>query len=163
MLSASCFGIRYSRKGKLFEGAGPSLFIDNNDIYYVLGFLCTNLADMILRALNPTINININDVLNLPLCKDSKHYNTVEKKSKDNIEISREDWDAHETSWDFQRNELIAIDKDSFWEIALVVLFLLSVNVFDNLTAFLIYGFGYFIFILFHVKELDILSKQRIN
>ena len=57
----------------------------------------------------------------------------------------------------------ISYDKDSFWEIALVVLFLLSVNVFDNLTAFLIYGFGYFIFILFHVKELDILSKQRIN
>lgn len=55
----------------------------------------------------------------------------------------------------------ISYDKDSLWEIALVALFLLSVNVFENITAFLIYGCGYFIFILFHLKELDIFSQTK--
>ena len=28
---------------------------------------------------------------------------------KTNIEISKSDWDSHETSWDFQQNELISL------------------------------------------------------
>lgn len=33
-----------------------------------------------------------------------------------NVSISHEDWDAHETSWDFQRNELLSIDADTYME-----------------------------------------------
>lgn len=33
-----------------------------------------------------------------------------------NIAISKSDWDAHETSWDFQRNELLSIDTDTYME-----------------------------------------------
>jgi hypothetical protein len=114
MLSASCFGIRYSKAGKIFEGAGPSLFIEGENIYYVLGFLCSNLGNMTLRALNPTINININDVLNLPLTSDTHNLSEVVRLSKDNVTISMQDWDAHETSWDFVNNELLAVDTDTY-------------------------------------------------
>ena len=31
-----------------------------------------------------------------------------------NISISKQDWDAHETSWDFQQNELVAIDEEAY-------------------------------------------------
>ena len=30
---------------------------------------------------------------------------------QDNIDISKQDWDAHEISWDFQENELLRIFK----------------------------------------------------
>ena len=33
-----------------------------------------------------------------------------------NIAISKQDWDAHETSWDFQRNELLSIDTSTYTE-----------------------------------------------
>ena len=111
MLSASCFGVRFSNNGKLFEGAGPSLFIENNNLNYILGFLCSNLADMVLRSLNPTINININDVLNLPIITSELYQEQIEKLVENNISISKQDWDAHETSWDFQENELTRIFK----------------------------------------------------
>lgn len=55
----------------------------------------------------------------------------------------------------------ISYDKNLLWEIALVFLFLLSVINLKNLTAFLIYGFGYFIFIFFHLKESDIFSSKK--
>ncbi len=118
MLSASCFGVRFSNNGKLFEGAGPSLFIENSSFNYILGFLCSNLADMVLRSLNPTINININDVLNLPIITSELYQNQIEKLVENNISISKQDWDAHETSWDFQENELIRLFKQGLGTIS---------------------------------------------
>lgn len=109
MLSASCFGVRFSSVGKLFEGAGPSLFLNNHQ-KYILAFLCSKLGNNILRALNPTINININDVLNLPIIIAKKNSEQIDLLSDQNISISKSDWDAHETSWDFQTNPLVAID-----------------------------------------------------
>lgn len=110
MLSASCFGIRYSKPGKLFEGAGPSLFAKSDYMFYLLGFLCSKIGNMIIRALNPTVNININDVLNLPFkCNSSEIIDVLVSQ---NISISKSDWDAHETSWDFQENELVRLNKE---------------------------------------------------
>lgn len=34
--------------------------------------------------------------------------------AKQNISISKSDWDAHETSWDFASNELLSINLDSY-------------------------------------------------
>ena len=108
MLSASCFGIRYSKAGKIFEGAGPSLFATNEqELWYILGFLCSKLGDMCIRILNPTINININDVLNLPLFRPVD--NEVISHTKECISLSQSDWDAHETSWDFKKNDLLRL------------------------------------------------------
>lgn len=36
----------------------------------------------------------------------------IEKTVKHNISISKADWDAHETSWDFQGNEIVGMDMD---------------------------------------------------
>jgi hypothetical protein len=113
MLSASCFGIRYSKQGKIFEGAGPSLFIEKTYIYYVLGLLCSKLGDMIIRALNPTINININDVLNLPLVYNKEKSINVDSLVQQNIGVSKADWDAHETSWDFEANPLVSLRNET--------------------------------------------------
>ena len=112
MLSASCFGIRYSKQGKIFEGAGPSLFVEHNYINYVLGLLCSKLGEIIVRALNPTINININDVLNLPLVYSEEKANEIDDLVQHNINISKEDWDSHETSWDFECNPLVALHSE---------------------------------------------------
>lgn len=113
MLSASCFGVRFSPKGKLFEGAGPSLFLECNH-YYTLAFLCSKLGNNILRALNPTINININDILNLPIIIHETNKSHITALSEDNMSISKHDWDAHEVSWDFQRSELLSIDEQTY-------------------------------------------------
>ena len=110
MLSASCFGIRYSKPGKLFEGAGPSLFAKSDYMFYLLGFLCSKIGNMIIRALNPTVNININDVLNLPIKYNSSEI--IDVLVSQNISISKSDWDAHETSWDFEENELVRLGKE---------------------------------------------------
>ena len=37
---------------------------------------------------------------------------TIDQYVKDNISISKLDWDSHETSWDFQENELVKLQKE---------------------------------------------------
>lgn len=110
MLSASCFGVRYSPVGKVFEGAGPSLFVNDENRLYILALLCSKIGDFFVRILNPTININIGDINNIPVIVEKR--NTVEPIAKQCIDISKYDWDSFETSWDFTRHPFIkAITK----------------------------------------------------
>ena len=113
MLSASCFGIRYSKAGKLFEGAGPSFFASKKEnLGYILGLLSSIVGNTAIRILNPTVNININDVLNIPVkFKDESIINDIVTK---NVSVSKFDWDAHETSWDFEKNPLLAVDEQTY-------------------------------------------------
>ncbi len=105
MLSASCFGVRFSEKGKIFEGAGPSLFVNHNDIFYLLALLCSKLGDYFIRILNPTININIGDVCNVPVIVGSKEE--IDELSIDCVNISKADWDSYETSWNFEKHPMV--------------------------------------------------------
>lgn len=105
MLSSSCFGVRYSEKGKIFEGAGPSLFT-NKDVFYILALLCSCVGNYYIRTFNSTININIGDICNVPFIKDNRS-NEVEFLAQENISLSKEDWDSFETSWDFEGHPLV--------------------------------------------------------
>ena len=43
-----------------------------------------------------------------------KLNDVVESIVKNNISISQQDWDAHETSWNFETNPLFAVDTDTY-------------------------------------------------
>lgn len=106
-VSSGRFSIRYSPKGSMFDGGGPSIFSDK--LIYILGFLNSNIANSFLKITNPTMNYQVGNISGLPLIIENKF--NIECKVNDSISISKQDWDAHETSWDFQQNELIALSK----------------------------------------------------
>ena len=56
--------------------------------------------------MNPTINLQVKDVKAVPIVMD-KNEDIVTQLVKDNIDISREDWDSYEVSYDFKKNPLI--------------------------------------------------------
>ena len=64
--------------------------------------------------MNPTINTTAGDVLSLPLIE--KESIIIKKRVKECIKISKQDWDAHETSWDFQYNELLSVDEQTYMD-----------------------------------------------
>lgn len=73
----------------------------------MLGWLNSKIAKNLLRLFNPTINTTANDVLSLPLKYNEDTKGVIIEEVTQNIAISKEDWDAHETSWDFAQNELL--------------------------------------------------------
>lgn len=76
MISSGNFGIRFSPKGFLFEGAGPSLFAEINQLYF-LGFLTTSLVQLLLNMINPTLNYNIENIKNLPIIFNESYNSEI--------------------------------------------------------------------------------------
>lgn len=104
-LSNSCFGIRYVPKGFLFDNKGSMIFCKDN-LYYILGFLCTKYAHQILDLLNPTMSFQPGDIASVPI-KLSNDKTIIEEIVKNNIDIEKGEWDSFETSWDFKKNPII--------------------------------------------------------
>ena len=106
-ISGSGTGFRDFEKEFLFDGAGGSFFLFNSTIkYYLLGFLNTKIAAQMLNVISPTLNYNESHIGALPYIKTDES-NVVDSIVSTNISLSRTDWDAFETSWDFKRHPLI--------------------------------------------------------
>lgn len=97
---------RYFPKGFIFDVNGMSLFTDNVGM---LAYLNTKMCQVFLSIINPTLACQIGNVASLPYCNINQ---SIENKIVDeNISISKQDWNAHETSWDFETNPLLSIDE----------------------------------------------------
>lgn len=95
-------------RGYLCDVAGSSYFVISKDIsvYYILGFLNTKVCDALLDMINPTMNLNIKDVVALPI-KIGENSEKIEDIVRQNIKIEKEDWDSYENSWNFKKSPLI--------------------------------------------------------
>lgn len=103
-------GFRLLTKDNLFNKAAPTIIMKEEHFdktNFILGFLNTKVVRLILNIMNPTFNTNIAEVFNLGI--KFKNESMILDIVHQNISISRLDWDAHETSWDFRQNELIAL------------------------------------------------------
>lgn len=101
---------RLCPEGVLFGDSGLNLFIDTNLKYY-LGLLNSKVSLYIMKVINPTFNNQVSDVGNIPV-KSINSKEQIEFLVSQNISISKQDWDAHETSWDFQENEIVRLSKE---------------------------------------------------
>lgn len=102
------FGVRELGENLTFNKAAATiLFNDETIIDYVLGFLNSKVSQALLRIINPTMNNNIKDILNMPFIKDMNFYSQVKSLVQYNISISKQDWDSFETSWDFKVHPLV--------------------------------------------------------
>lgn len=101
------FCARYIPDGVLFDTKGSSMFPPKGKLNEIIAFLNTRITNDILVMLNPTVSVQVGNLISLPY-KDASKTN-VGSLAKENIAISKADWDAYETSWDFQKNELLAM------------------------------------------------------
>ena len=72
---------------------------------YLCALLNSPISRNLLKIYNPTINLLTTDVGNVPFI--NKPNNKIELLSRQNISISRKDWDNHEVSWCFSKSTLI--------------------------------------------------------
>ena len=99
---------RYFEKGFNFDGSANAIFCEDADRYLILGYSNSKIANEVRPILNPTVHFKPGNFLSLPFKKCEINESLV----RTNIAISKQDWDAHETSWDFQTNELIALTQE---------------------------------------------------
>ncbi|MDD4315901.1 MAG: N-6 DNA methylase [Clostridia bacterium] len=89
------FGARYSNHS-VFDVGGSCGFVKPGSpvgIYVILGFLCSKCATYYLNALNPTLNVQVGDLKNLPfIVPTTAQIEEIEALVKENIVIARNDW-----------------------------------------------------------------------
>ena len=104
LITSAGSSFRYFPKGFVYDVSGMSYFLEKNQFNY-LGILNTKIYSDLTKIINPTINLQIGDILVLPATeiKNEKFNNLVQQ----NISISKEEWDSRETSWDFEKLSLI--------------------------------------------------------
>jgi hypothetical protein len=101
-ITSSKSSFRYFEKGFTFDSAGLGLFADNANMMSTLALLNSKVVEHLIAILNPTLNVTPMIVKKLPYI-DTDLCGLV----KDNISLSRADWDSFETSWDFKRHPLV--------------------------------------------------------
>ena len=106
LVSSGSAAFRYKPYGYIFDIAGMSCFSDNM-LYYLLGFTNTPISMEMLSVLAPTINFQAGDIANLPVAVNKEKQPIIEKLVKENIALSKADWDSFETSWDFEGHSLV--------------------------------------------------------
>ena len=110
-ISTTNFCCRYVSEGFTFDAAGPLCEVTKPDmLYYVLAMLSSKVANYLFALINPTINFPSGYLESLPLVVHQKEI--VTELAKENIELSKSDWDSFETSWDFKRHPLVVAQTD---------------------------------------------------
>ena len=90
----------------MFESKGSECFTnDNVSIWNVQGYLNSKVCMYYLGALAPTVDYSEGSILKLPWIQG--YGETVGNLVKENVDISKKDWDSFETSWDFKNHPLI--------------------------------------------------------
>ncbi len=111
-VSSSNLAMRYYPSGTIFDVAGCSIFCENiKDLDFILAYMNTMLVRKILNALSPTLNFEAGQIAALPILKELNRIQMA-KDSPSLLILSKSDWDAYETSWDFQENPLVALAKE---------------------------------------------------
>ena len=105
-LSSSKTSARKSTNS-IFDSAGSSMFPKKEEIEYYLAFMNSKIVDYLLKILNPTLNYGAGTISNLPDVNNKNYTEVIKNKSQQNIDISKEEWDSRETSWDFEKLSLI--------------------------------------------------------
>lgn len=107
LITSGTLSMRYRVAGSIHDVSGKSAFSDNVDLLKsILGFGNSKVMGITVKILNPTINFQNGDVVRVPILK-IKDKKTVLNLVDDSISLSKSDWDAFETSWDFKRSPLL--------------------------------------------------------
>ena len=98
-------GFRYIDGNSISNASGPSIYGDGDILFCVLGLCNSKVAELIFTITCPTIHFEVGRVAELPILIENN--NEIIQKTISNIKLSKQDWDAYETSWDFKRNPLV--------------------------------------------------------
>ena len=105
---SSAFSARIVETGFLYDDASPFISIKSStDRLLCLGFFNSPVCQSYLDLMNPTMNFSPGTIANLPYIKAGEMEDPIKNTVAKCVELSSDDWDSYETSWDFKRNPLI--------------------------------------------------------
>jgi len=107
-LTNNGLSVRYSSEGFINNDASMAIYKKDIDLLVLLGFLNSNVAKHLLSFISPTMNYNQGDLVRLPIKMEIlNHREEIIELVNECIQISKDDWDSNEVSWNFKSNKLL--------------------------------------------------------
>jgi len=102
-ITSNKYAVRYLNKS-IFGGGGDSIHSSNN-IFNIMGFLNSAVAQKYLNVISPTLNFEVDHIKRLPVMNLTN--SKIEELVKESIKKSEQDWDSFEESWNFKKHPLV--------------------------------------------------------
>ncbi|MBD3677804.1 MAG: BREX-1 system adenine-specific DNA-methyltransferase PglX [Rhodobacteraceae bacterium] len=113
-ITTSPYCVRLQPEGLIFDSACPGLFETGQvKLEPAMGFLNSKACRTIISALNPTLNYQVGNVSCLPIVSSARGDDAGITTASALISLSKSDWDAYETSWDFTTLPLLSPDHQA--------------------------------------------------
>ena len=107
-ISSQQSSFRYVKGGFLFDSAGSMGFAwQSSNLKYLIGVLNCKITKEAFQFISPTIKYMPGQVADIPCLLDRTKQHLIDRLVDESIELSKQDWDSYETSWDFKRNQLV--------------------------------------------------------
>lgn len=106
--------VSFRRFNNFINDQAGNYFVKTNNIPFThaLALLNSKIAPFCISIKNSTLNITAEDFRAIPIClpidETEQHLDKIEQKCED---VSKEDWDSFETSWDFKRHPLVVLKQ----------------------------------------------------
>ncbi|MCB5955574.1 BREX-1 system adenine-specific DNA-methyltransferase PglX [Enterococcus sp. CWB-B31] len=108
LISSAQPSFRVLPEGATFDKGGSSIFLqDNNNFEVILGLLNSSVTKYLLDMMAPTLNYQVNDIRSIPFVKKLLDHSQLKDLVRENIELSKSDWDMQETSLDYLEDPLL--------------------------------------------------------
>lgn len=105
LITSALPSFRIMPEGATFDKGGSTIIVNESIYDFTIGLLNSKVYLYVATILNPTLNFQVKDVCSMPIL--SNHKDKIDNLVKENIELSKKDWDSFETSWDFERHPLV--------------------------------------------------------
>ncbi|WFF73564.1 BREX-1 system adenine-specific DNA-methyltransferase PglX [Proteiniclasticum sp. QWL-01] len=106
---AKKYAVRAYNEGFIFADKGQAVFADESKYYYLCGLMNSKYADAILAIISPTLDFNCGYIKKIPIAYNESFKDDISTIVKENIALSKSEWDMYETSWDFVSHPLVPL------------------------------------------------------
>ena len=107
-ISVGNLSVKYQEPG-IIQGDMSPFFIphETDMLWYITALMNSVVSTAMIHAINPTITMPVGDIAKLPVKVNTGYRDRINDLVKNNILLSKNDWDSFETSWDFQHHPLL--------------------------------------------------------
>lgn len=104
-LATSRFSCRMAPVDSFHDISGHCFYPADRDQYVLLGLANTKVFQLLIDLLNSSLHYQVGDVARVPTLIEEREE--INKYVTNSVELSRDDWDSFETSWDFKYQPLL--------------------------------------------------------
>ena len=112
-ISSGLFSLRYVQTGFIFETKGAMCFVDDKYLYGVLALYNTKVMQSFLQVISPTLDYHEGSLGRTPIKLEADI--TIDSLTAECVELSKNDWDSFETSWEFETHPFVDLSK-GLWD-----------------------------------------------